>query len=100
MYGHVLITGAGGQLGRALVQQFPAALDVTRKELDLTDRQAVETFDWFGIELIINAAAYTDVDGAETPEGKRQAWLANAQGVANLVRISNEYEIRLVHISS
>jgi dTDP-4-dehydrorhamnose 3,5-epimerase len=49
---------------------------------------------------LLNAAAYTNVDGAETPEGRVAAWMINAQAVGNLARIAVERDITMVHISS
>lgn len=95
-----LITGANGQLGRALQEQFPDAYPVTREELDISDRESVRDFDWSEIKTIINAAAYTKVDEAETPEGLIAAFQANSQGVANLAAISREKELSLVHVST
>jgi dTDP-4-dehydrorhamnose 3,5-epimerase len=52
------------------------------------------------VGAIINAAAYTAVDAAETPEGRRACWAANVTGVANLCRVAAAHRIPLVHISS
>jgi dTDP-4-dehydrorhamnose reductase len=72
-----LITGAGGQLGAALREAFPEADARTRVELDVTQPFAVET------DLVLHAAAWTDVDGAEAdPAG---AALANVDGTRNVV---------------
>jgi dTDP-4-dehydrorhamnose reductase len=49
---------------------------------------------------VVNAAAYTAVDAAETPEGRRAAWAVNVAGVAALVRAAREHRCTLVHISS
>lgn len=100
----VLVTGANGQLGRALVEQLPAAgfgtVGVGHGELDIADRAAVEAFDWSSIDAIVNTAAWTDVDGAETADGRRGAWAGNATGPANLARVANQHGPTLVHISS
>ena len=53
----VLIVGAYGQLGKALVAKFPDAKAVDRDQLDITDWSALENFDWSGIKTILNAAA-------------------------------------------
>jgi dTDP-4-dehydrorhamnose 3,5-epimerase len=95
-----LIIGANGQLGTALRQQYPDAVSVDSNELDITDRKAVEAYDWSNVTHILNAAAYTNVDGAETPEGRVLAWSINADAVANLVAVAAHYDITLVHISS
>lgn len=68
--GPVLVTGAGGQLGRELVRVFrEAGADVramTREDLDITDMLAVEdAIEEIKPALILNAAAWTDVDAAE-----------------------------------
>ena len=95
-----VIIGANGQLGTALRKQYPDARAVDSAELDITDREAVEGFDWAGVEVILNAAAYTNVDGAETPEGRLAAWGINADGVANLVAVAAQHDAVLIHISS
>jgi len=55
---------------------------------------------WRDYGTIINAAAYTAVDTAETPDGRRDAWAANVTAVAALARIANDNGITLVHVSS
>jgi dTDP-4-dehydrorhamnose 3,5-epimerase len=98
----VLVLGAGGQLGRALTAAFSPELTVAlgRDGLDLTDTAAVRGFDWGGYEVVLNAAAYTAVDAAETPDGRRAAWAANVTAVADLVLAAREHRFALVHISS
>ncbi len=96
----IFIVGANGQLGTALRAQYPDAQYADVGELDITNRESVEKFDWSDIEIILNAAAYTNVDGAETPEGRVAAWKVNASAVANLVLVAKEYNMALVHISS
>ncbi len=96
----ILIVGAYGQLGKALVAKFPDAKAVDHDQLDITDQEALEGFDWSGIKTILNAAGYTNVDGAETPEGRGLAWKINATAPGYLARIATERDITLVHISS
>lgn len=95
-----VVVGADGQLGRALLAARPGAVAVDRSRLDITDADAVAEFDFSGASAIINAAAWTDVDGAETAEGRRAAWRANVDGVANLVRAARSHRIPLVQVSS
>lgn len=95
-----IIIGANGQLGTALRHQYPEAKAVDADALDITDREAVEAFDWSGVTHIFNAAAYTNVDGAETEDGRRAAWAINADAVANLVAVAAQYDATLIHISS
>jgi dTDP-4-dehydrorhamnose 3,5-epimerase len=95
-----LVLGAGGQLGKALAAALPTALALSRAELDLTDPAALATVDWSAFDTVLNAAAYTKVDAAETPEGRRQAWAANAVAPAALARIATAHDLRLVHVST
>jgi dTDP-4-dehydrorhamnose 3,5-epimerase len=95
-----LIIGAHGQLGRALQSVFPDAECVDRDTFDMSDSAIITGRRWKDYGLILNAAAYTAVDIAETDEGRRDAWLSNATALTNLVRICNESGITLVHVSS
>ncbi|RYX79362.1 NAD-dependent epimerase/dehydratase family protein [bacterium] len=95
-----LITGANGQLGRALLADFPNAEFVTRNELDIADSELSTSRRWRDYGTIINAAAYTAVDTAETPEGRKDAWLVNTTAVASLGRVATEFGITLVNVSS
>lgn len=96
----ILIIGAKGQLGTALRERYPEARAVDSDLLDITDQDAIAAYDWPGIKVIINAAAYTNVDGAESPEGRKIAWAVNADAVANLVAAAAQHDATLVHISS
>lgn len=99
----ILVVGAAGQLGTALREEFAGAEHVefaTRAELDLTDPGAATARRWRDYGAIVNAAAYTAVDLAETPDGRRDAWAANVAGVATLSRIATENGLTLVHVSS
>lgn len=95
-----LVLGAGGQLGRALCAALPDAHGVTRAELDVTDAAAVAAWPWHEYGTVLNAAAYTAVDAAETPEGRVAAWAANASAPATLARIARDHGLTLVHYSS
>ena len=100
----VLVTGALGQLGRELMAQLPragfTATGVDLPEFDISDAAQMAEVDWSAYDVVINAAAWTDVDGAETPDGRRQSWRANAAGPANLARECAARGLTLVHISS
>jgi dTDP-4-dehydrorhamnose 3,5-epimerase len=95
-----LIIGAGGQLGVALQAQYPQARTADIDELDIADAASVENFDWRGVKVVLNAAAYTNVDGAETPKGRVAAWGVNAAAVGNLVHVALKHGLVLVHIST
>ena len=104
-----LIVGALGQLGRALQQDFPDAdlVDMvagpegsTVQVLDVSDPVQLAAFPWHEYALVLNAAAYTAVDKAETEEGRALAWAANASAPAALARIAAEHRLTLVHYST
>jgi dTDP-4-dehydrorhamnose 3,5-epimerase len=95
-----LIVGAYGQLGKALQAKYPKSAAVDRDQLDMTDWQAVSSFDWSKVKVILNAAAYTNVDGAEAEDGRAAAWQVNAVGVGHLVQIAAKRNLTLVHIST
>lgn len=99
----ILILGASGQLGLALRNAYddcPHVEFANRADIDLTSRCIGSVRRWRDYEVLINAAAYTSVDAAETPEGRRAAWATNVTAVAALARIANEFGLTLVHISS
>ena len=95
-----LIIGAAGQLGRALIKAIPAAVPITRATLDLASPESVAEFDFGPYGVVINAAAYTTVDTAETEDGRREAWAVNVGGVAALVDAARKHRFTMVHISS
>ncbi len=96
----IFITGANGQLGLALREKYPQAQFADIDELDITNRDSVANFDWSQFDVILNAAAFTNVDAAETPEGRIAAWAVNATALAHLSEVASKNEITLVHISS
>jgi dTDP-4-dehydrorhamnose reductase len=95
-----LIIGALGQLGTALKERFPRAIATDRDELDITNWESVKSFDWSKVDVILNAAAFTNVDGAETPEGREGAWKVNAVAVSYLAKVAAEHDIATFHVSS
>jgi dTDP-4-dehydrorhamnose reductase len=75
----VVVTGAAGQLGAALLEEFPGALGLTREQWDVTLPPAVEA------DLVLHAAAWTDVDGAESePQEAAAVNVGGTQHVAEL----------------
>lgn len=100
---NILITGTKGQVGseiQALSSKYEYNFLFTdRTSLDITDTQAVQTFiKTNNINVIINAAAYTAVDKAETDE--ENANKVNYLAIKNLATIAKEKSIKLVHIST
>ncbi|HWT55635.1 MAG TPA: NAD(P)-dependent oxidoreductase [Candidatus Microsaccharimonas sp.] len=96
----ILIVGSNGQLGLALQAKYPGARAADSAELDITSEEAVQGFNWTGIKYILNAAAYTNVDGAETLEGRVAAWQVNAVGPRNLAAVATKHDLTLLHIST
>ena len=94
----VLVLGGSGQVGTALRRAFPAAHAPPRSELDLADPDSVARFDFSSYDVVLNAAAYTAVDAAETD--RHGAWAANATGPALLAARATRHGFTLVHVSS
>ena len=97
----ILITGANGQLGQALQAVLRdhqlIALDID--EIDITQLESTRKVISQGHpDLVINAAAYTDVDGAES--NSDAAFRVNALGPRNLALLTASQRIPLVHIST
>jgi dTDP-4-dehydrorhamnose reductase len=94
-----LITGAAGMLGRDL-QEALAGRDVvalTRSELDITDAAAVAAA-VAGVDVVVNCAAYTAVDAAETDE--EAALLVNGVGPATLAAATRATGAKLIQVST
>lgn len=95
-----LVLGSGGQLGKALREVLPDADFADRARVDLSDTASLERVRWAEYDTVINAAAYTRVDEAETAAGRADCWAANVTGVSELARIATEHGLTLVHVSS
>jgi dTDP-4-dehydrorhamnose 3,5-epimerase/reductase len=95
-----LVIGAEGQLGTALLAALPGARGVGREVLDVTDQDALEEWPWREHDVVLNAAAYTLVDEAETAEGRRTAWAVNAAAPAALAALATRHSFTLVHYST
>ena len=98
----VLLTGANGQLGRCFCDRLPAGWSVLATDadtLDITDFEKVRSVvAEYQPDFIVNAAAYTAVDKAESEQDI--AMQINEVGPKNLALAANEYGARLVHIST
>ena len=102
----VLVTGGNGQVGRCFAELASderfTPLDIAvadRRKVDITDRAGLgAAFDRVRPEVVINAAAYTAVDAAETDEAAAMA--ANADGVASLADLCATHGARLLHLST
>ena len=99
----VLITGAGGMVGRAVAEQCAAQGDELfahdHESLDITHHEAVKiAFERARPQAVINCAAWTDVDGCESDQ--QRAYAVNAQAVANLAASSRHVGAVFVTIST
>ena len=99
----ILVTGANGQLGRHFRLLAPQSqhdwLFTDIEELDITDRDAVQSYvTTNGIGLIVNCAAYTNVDRAESDEAT--ATRINAEAVGYMADAMNMVGGTLVHFST
>lgn len=100
---NILITGADGQLGRALCHLAAVSpnryLPTDAAELDITDRAAVEAMvAEQHIDVIINCAAYTDVERAEEEEAAAEK--LNRTAVAHLATAAEQHDALLIHLST
>lgn len=97
-----LVTGAAGQLGSTIAERLADRWSMTsmgRREMDLGDPRSVrETVARLRPEMIVNCAAYTDVDGAE--HAAHQALVVNALAVGTLARAAKGVGAALVHYST
>lgn len=97
-----LITGANGQLGRALQRFAPADCRLAafgHVELDITDAHAVEAALAAGrYDVLINAAAYTNVEAAE--RDTERAYRTNALAPGTIARACAVHGVHLVHVST
>ena len=101
---NILVTGANGQLGQELQKLssgYPEGkfLFTDIDTLDITDPKALDTFFTFNkIEYIINCAAYTAVDKAESDPDNAEK--INYKAVQNLVKEASKFKCKLIHIST
>jgi dTDP-4-dehydrorhamnose reductase len=100
----IAVTGANGQLGKELQElsaDYPQYhfIFLSKEDFPIEQKEKVEAF--FQAEspsFLINCAAYTAVDKAETD--KENAFLINAQGVANLSSVCKKFDTKFIHIST
>ncbi|MBD1389815.1 dTDP-4-dehydrorhamnose reductase [Neiella sp. HB171785] len=98
----VLVTGKGGQLAWELARTQPEHMELVElgiEQLDITNAQAVEeALKLHRPQYVINAAAYTAVDKAESDA--EQAYLVNETGAENLSHACLKVDARLLHVST
>src|SRR5215472_11047740 len=98
----IVILGAGGRLGAALMHEYREKYDVAafdHAQLDLANLDDVRgKLDAMNFDVLINAAAFTNVDACETEHDR--AFLINAEAPGILAEICNEKDARLIHFST
>lgn len=99
----VLITGANGMVAKATIKHCQEIGDevfaYNRNELDISNKpQVLEKIEQNKPDAVINCAAYTNVDGAET--NQEVCYAANSKGVENLALAAKEFDCRFVTIST
>ena len=98
----ILVFGANGMLGSEIVRSFRSFFEVTafgENEADITDQASIQKkINEAKPEIVINAAAYTDVDGCE--KNKDNAIKVNTLGVKNIAEACKETGSKIVHIST
>jgi len=110
-----LILGSNGLLGQSLVEEFKQSYDLIAVSRGLKNKSMIDDSQYFSVDIthrsemldllqehrpdvIINAAAYTNVDGCE--KEKEACWDANVHAVENIIDGANAFPTILVHISS
>lgn len=99
----ILLTGSEGQIGRALNQQINKTnhnlLALNRDQLDITCKDLVkDVVTSFSPDIIINAAAYTDVDKAEN--NQKEVYEVNSEAVAYLAKMAKHNHAIFIHLST
>ena len=96
-----LVLGAAGMLGRDMVRVLAGAgwdvVGADRARVDIRDADAVRHAAT-GVDVVVNCAAYTDVDGAESDEAA--AFAINATGAAVVAGVCRDLGARMVHVST
>jgi len=106
----IVVTGCNGLLGSALSQSLQGTWEVLGLDLnsgafspfqkvDIRDRKGLsQAIGGFHPHLLVNAAAFTDVDGCE--RDKEKAWGVNVKGVENIASLCGELGCKVIHIST
>lgn len=101
--GLVAVVGGSGLLGRALLEALTAAglesVAPSRAAVDLSEAEEPD-WPWDRPSVVVNAAAFTDVAGAERPERRQAVWAINADGAGILAGYCARIGARLIHLST
>ncbi len=97
--GSVLLTGGSGRLGQELIALMPMLIAPLRQDLDLTQPDSIsQTLDHHQPSVLIHAAAYTNVSGAEKDQST--CWLVNVIGTRHLVQQALARQLPFIYIST
>jgi dTDP-4-dehydrorhamnose reductase len=95
----ILLTGGNGRLGSELKALIPGMVAPASGDMDITELDSVlNVVRRERPDLIVHAAAYTNVGGAE--QDREQCWAVNVVGTRNMARAANEVGAKLLHIST
>jgi dTDP-4-dehydrorhamnose reductase len=98
----IFLTGKEGMLARAIAEVLPPREQIvgaSHAEADITDKNAIrKALETVRPDVVVNAAAFTDVDACETQQ--ELAFRVNAEGPRNLATVCGELDIPLMHIST
>ena len=95
----IFLTGGNGRLGTELKALIPGMVAPGSSELDITDLASVlDVVRRERPDLIVHAAAYTNVGGAE--KNREQCWAVNVEGTRNMAQAANEVGAKLLHVST
>ena len=101
---HILVIGAKGMLGRDLVQVLQSSfrndevIEWDIEDIDIQEENAIEKIEKIRAEIVINVAAYTDVDGCELNE--ERAFAINAEGMKHIALGAQRYGAKVVYLST
>ncbi len=101
--GRIVIIGNAGMLGRVLEEElrehYSDIVGIDIEEIDIVDRERTEAvLSFLGPTLVINCAAYTNVDGCETE--RELAMAVNGYGSGNVAAVCRDIDARMVHFST
>lgn len=95
----IIVTGSNGQLAKAFKNKLPNGLFLSKSECDITNYEQLDfLIKKHSPQVLINCAAYTKVDEAETDV--ELCYKVNKDGCLNLSKLSNKYDFTLIHIST
>lgn len=106
----LFVLGASGQVGKAVCALAPHAVPVTRDVVDLSDADTFGTLEHFlrdrvrdhatANAVVLNLAAFTSVDDAESPEMREQVWAVNATAPERVAQLCQHLGLRFIHVST